>query len=58
MEQNIPTELKALPYDWEVNPTYSNPHLGPYVYVSNDGHMRIPLMGPGYYMEPKEKNVE
>jgi len=58
MEQDIPDELKQLPYDWEVNPEYKNPHLGAYVYVRSNGHIAMPSMGPGYYMEPKENNVK
>jgi hypothetical protein len=56
MENNIPEELQKLPYKWEVNPKYDVPHLGPYVYV-RDGHMTIPQMGEGYYMEDKDDNV-
>ena len=56
MEQNIPNALKQLPYNWEVNPKYDSPHLGAYVYVRSDGHIVMPSMGPGYYMESKENN--
>jgi hypothetical protein len=56
MEQNIPDALKQLPYNWELNPEYNNPHLGAYVYVRDNGHIAMPLMGPGYYMESKEHN--
>jgi hypothetical protein len=43
---------------WEINPKYDVPHLGPYVYVDNHGNMKLPQMGPGYYMEDKENNDE
>jgi hypothetical protein len=62
MEQNIPDELKDSKYNkppyngWEVNPKYDVPHLGPYVYVDNDGNIKMPKPHSSYYMEAKENN--
>jgi hypothetical protein len=49
--ENIPESLKNLPYDWEINPKYDVPHLGPYVYIKENGHITMQQTGPGCYME-------